>query len=228
MSLKALLNFVFPPLCLHCHKNTGRARKFFCEACSLEFALIPPEGRCRKCFLPYEACTHCREQGYPFTRLAAAIEYQGAPTSFIQHFKYQNKPYLAKDGAALLVLQYLNLNWKMPDLIIPVPQSITRSFSRGYNQSLLLAQEVGKFLNRPVMNVLKRYSGDLPQAALNQPQREALSQSVFSWKKRMDLNEKVVLIIDDVRTTGTTLRHSAALLKEGYPAALYGMTLAAT
>jgi ComF family protein len=155
----------------------------------------------------------------------SAFEYFGPAASLVQALKYGNQPYLAKDAAAFLAYQYLRLDLPIPDLIVPVPISFTRYLMRGYNQSFLLAQEMGKLLNRPATNLFKRYSGDLPQASLNRAQREALAQSSFCWKKRMDIKEKVVLLIDDVRTTGTTLQHLGNLLREGYPAALYGMTL---
>jgi ComF family protein len=187
--------------------------------------LIKPHERCKRCFASLGECTLCRQKGYPFTSLAAALEYEGPAVSLVQHFKYHNKPYLAKDAAALLVLQYLKLNWLPPNLIISVPQPITRSFLRGYSPSLLLAKEVGKFLDCPVEEPLRRLSGDLPQAVLNKEQRERLLESNFEWKKQMSLNEKVVLLIDDVRTTGTTLLHSGNLLREGFPRALYSMTL---
>lgn len=220
-----LLRLIFPPLCMHCKEDTGDQRKYFCASCASLFALIEFEGRCKRCFLPLGECSFCREGGYPFTLLAAAMEYQGPIATLVQNFKYNNKPYLAKDAAALLVLQYVKLDWPLPDVIIPMPQSLARSFSRGYNPALLLAQETAKLLGCSVENPLKRLSGDLPQAVLNRKQREKLERSTFRLKKQIDINEKVVLLIDDVRTTGTTLRHCGTLLKEGFPRALYGMTL---
>lgn len=124
-----------------------------------------------------------------------------------------------------MVLQFVQLDLPLPDLIVPVPQSFTRTLMRGYNPCLLLAKEIGKQLDRPVLQPLRRLSGDLPQAALSREQRKTLNRGSFVWKQGMDINEKVVLLIDDVRTTGMTLNHSGELLLEGYPEELYAMTL---
>lgn len=224
MLISAVLKFLFPPFCLHCQESLEKPHQHFCDTCNTLFTLLDQEGRCSRCFLPSGECSKCREGDFPFCKVISAFEYLGPAASLIQKLKYGNQPYLAKDAAAFLTYQYLRLDLPLPDLIVPVPISFTRYLIRGYNQSMLLAQEMGKLLNRPAVNLLKRYSGDLPQTSLNRVQREALAQSAFCWKKRITINGKVVLLIDDVRTTGTTLQHVGNLIKEGYPTALYGMT----
>lgn len=217
------LRLLFPPLCLHCQEDTGCVWKSFCAHCQEFFALLSPVERCSRCFFPLEECSGHRTGEFPFTRVAAACEYWGPPATLVRALKYQRRPYLAKDAAALLVVQLLTLEWPIPDLIVPVPQAFTRTLLRGYNQSGLIAQEMGKLLNVPIAQPLKRRSGDLPQAALNKAQRERLSVEAFSWKKPTCISEQCVLVVDDVRTTGTTLYHTGSVLKQRYPGALYGM-----
>lgn len=222
--VKALLNFIFCPFCLHCQEKIDKASDYFCKQCVSDFILIEEYERCRRCFSSLGECKLCKEKGYPFNHFTACFEYHGPPSTLIQHLKYYSKPYLAKEIAAFMVLQYTRMNWKMPDLIIPVPQSITRSFTRGYSQTFLIAKEMSKLMNCKTLIAIKRLSGDLPQVSLNQSQRESLSLNSFCWKKVRDLTGKVVLLIDDVRTTGATLNHCGKLLREAFPQTLYGMS----
>ena len=82
--------------------------------------------------------------------------------------------------AAFLVAQLDRLGWPMPDAIIPVPLSFGRWLERGYNQSALLADEMGALLQCPVWNALKRKSGDFSQAALSLEQRKALMEAALN------------------------------------------------
>ncbi|HSW86573.1 MAG TPA: ComF family protein, partial [Rhabdochlamydiaceae bacterium] len=111
-----------------------------------------------------------------------------------------------------------------PDMIVPVPQSFSRGMMRGYNQSLLIAQQFGKLIDRSAHNVLKRRNNDFSQTGLNRQQRNQLRSDAFQWKKPIDLSSKTVLVIDDVMTTSSTLRRCGDVLQEGFPKGIYGMT----
>ena len=160
----------------------------------------------------------------PFRRLIAAFEYQGPAAQLLRSFKHGQRAEFAKDLAAFMAVQFLKLDLPLPDLIVPVPQSLTHKISRGFNQSLLLALELGKILERPVYDILKRRAGDFSQTGLKREQREAMSEGAFAWKKKRDIADKTVLVVDDVMTTGTTLAHVGHLLEEGYPVCLYAIT----
>jgi ComF family protein len=222
---KALVDLVYPPLCLHCEEKTGG---LLCATCSELLTLLSSEGRCRGCFTLLEEknkCPQCDQKVACFKR-AAALDYFGPAATLVQRLKFANRPHLAKDLAAFMVVQLFRLGWPTPDLLIPVPQPFTRFLVRGYNQSELLAKEMGQLLNREVKNLLKRRSGDFPQMGQERSQREKLSQAAFFWKKKNSCEQvvgKTVLLIDDVMTTGTTLRQTASLLQEAGPAALYAL-----
>jgi competence protein ComFC len=158
------------------------------------------------------------------TRSAAAFDYFGPAATLVQQLKFARRVFLAKEIAAFLVIQLFRLGWPLPDLLVPVPQSWIRRLSRGFNQSQLIAQEMGALLNRPSVDLLKRRSGDFAQVGLDRQQREALSAQAFSWKRAFDLSDQTVLLIDDVMTTGRTLGCSAEILQESFPKAIYGLT----
>ena len=107
---------------------------------------------------------------------------------------------------------------------MPVPISFTHWLERGYNQSELLAKEISQFLQKPLLKPLKRTSGDYSQAGMSQKQRLELSSASLSLKKEIHFYDKSVLLVDDVMTTGSTLKRCAETLMEGCPAEIYALT----
>ena len=225
----SLLNFLFPAFCLHCDAELFQPRGLFCKECLTLFELLDPQEHCLLCFSSLgqsqgRICFACQKRSFATRRLASAFTHSGPAAAFVHRLKYGHSPYLAKSAAAFMLMQFLRLDWPLPDLIVPVPQSRLRAFRRGYNQSLLLAQHLGKLLERPVADVLKRHSGGFSQSGLTKEQRLALSATCFSWKKNQVISDKIILLVDDVLTTGTTLNHCAERLQEGFPAHIYGLT----
>ncbi len=156
--------------------------------------------------------------------MGAAFDYDGPAASLVKCLKYGNQYYLARGMASFLMVQFDRLKWPMPDVLIPMPIAFTHWLERGYNQSTLLAEEMGRLLQRPVWNTLKRRSGDFSQAALNLEQRKEVNNQHFQVKKGFPLQGKILLIIDDVMTSGLTLKSCTEILYLEDPAALYALT----
>ncbi len=230
---KSFLHLVYPTKCLHCHTLLPPESLVLCSTCASLLDLIQPQERCPTCFnlLPENEVTPCHEcLQYPslYYRMAAAFDYQGPAASLVKRLKYANQPYLAQGMAAFLITQFDRLLWPLPDALIPVPLSFTHWLERGYNQSALLAEEMGSLLQCPVWHALKRQSGDFSQAALNLEQRKALDGKRFRLNSTYCLQSKVLLVIDDVMTSGSTLQRCAEILSTGHPAALYALTFCRT
>lgn len=226
----SIYQFVFPSHCLYCKEFTSPDQPLLCSTCSMLLELIDPNTRCINCFqITHQdhkvCCQQClKQKKYLFNGVAAALDYQGPAAAIVKKIKYGNQPYLAEGAAALMMTQLDRLEWPTPDVIIPVPLSFTHWIERGYNQSELLANELGKWLNKPVVNALKRTSGDYSQAGLNLSQRKKLMATHFKLKKTDDLKDKIILLVDDVNTTGSTLNRCAEVLIQTYPMSIYGLT----
>lgn len=232
-SFSSLSHLLFPPLCLHCKKRREEGMSLFCQPCFELLAILNPQGRCRGCFEEFgytnnQICQACRKIASPFTSAAAVFEYEGPAKTWVHALKYGQKPYLAKGAGAFLVAQFLQLNWPLPDALVPVPISWSRWWQRGYNQTELLARIIGKELNRPVIKALKRSQGHLRQAGLSYWQRKQLPQESFQWNPSISLDDKIVLLIDDVMTTGSTLKQCGNALMNGFPKKIYALTLCKT
>lgn len=230
---KSLLHVVFPSSCIECHALLPPGPLVFCEACAFSLELISPDERCPACFtvLPdfaSKSCQECEQFPLNYCSIGAAFDYTRPAASLVKALKYGNRPYLAKGMAAFLVAQFDRLQWPMPDALIPVPLPLTRWLERGYNQSALLAVEMGRLIERPVWEALKRKSGDFSQAAQSIEQRKSLEGKNFRLNSRFPLEGKILLVIDDVMTSGTTLQRCAEILAQGEPAALYALTFCRT
>jgi competence protein ComFC len=227
---KAFVNLVYPPLCLHCKESVKDDSHILCESCLSLLQLIDPAERCPHCFSAHyfrerRYCPECQRTPPLLNAIAAAFDYVGPAASLIRKLKYSEQSYLAKGCGAYLAAQFLQLEWPLPDVIIPVPISLTHLLERGYNQSLLIAKSMAEILNCPVQDALYRGSGDYSQAGLSRKQRMQLDGSLFSLKIDQQLRDKTLLVIDDVMTTGSTLRKCAEALMEECPAKIYGLAI---
>lgn len=231
--IDAFKRILFPQICLHCNEPLLPNQSIFCLSCFSSLELINPETRCLTCFSQYDPpkraiCPNCQKEKRALTAMAAAFDYIGPAATLIRKIKYSYLPFLAKGAGGFLTAQFLQLNWPLPDLIIPAPLSWTHKLERGFNQSFLLAEEMGRHLSCPVQELLGRKAGDYSQAGLSLEQRKQLSDERFYVKKTECLAGKNILLIDDVMTSGTTLERCAFKLNEFYPDAIYGLTLCKT
>jgi ComF family protein len=190
--VKRFLEILFPPFCWHCEEAAVFPHPL-CDSCVKLLDVLPPSSP------------------------LATFEGQGPAWTLIKALKSGKAPRLAQGLAGYMVLQYLKNNFPLPDLIVPVPQSLPRALKVGYNPSLLLAQHLGKALDRPVVQLLKRKRQLVCQMRVDREHRYRLSAENFQWKKRISFAEKTLLLVDDVMGTGATLRACAQRLNEGFP-----------
>lgn len=227
---QSILHFLYPHQCVNCRELVyDYPQKIFCPSCTILLELLDPNDRCPTCFsndyhVHLKRCAKCKHGSVSFSALASVFEYQGPPSALIKRLKYGNQMFLAKGAAAFMVAKLMNLDWPKPDALVPVPLPFTRWLQRGYNQSLLLAEEMGLMMDVPVWDILKRRSGDYSQAGLSLEQRKLLQNNKFELKKKNKIADKTILLIDDVMTTGSTLKRCAETLAEGYPAKMYALT----
>lgn len=227
--LNAFLHLIFPPQCAHCRTSLSDSSLILCQQCLELLELIDPSDRCPYCFSQdyrpsHKICGNCQKCPPILNGLASAFDYFGPAASLVKKIKYQNQPHLAAGCGAYLAAQYLALEWPLPDVIVPVPIAFTHLIERGFNQSQLMAESLSKILQKPVKEVLMRKSGDYSQAGLRLSQRVKLDGSSILLKKNQCLSDQNILLIDDVLTTGSTMRRCAEALIASCPACIYGLT----
>ncbi len=142
--------------------------------------------------------------------------YQGIIRKLILNYKFQDKTYLYKTFVKFLLKnKKIVENIKTYDIIIPVPLSTKRQKQRGYNQSLLIAKEIGKTLKIKVeKNILIKTKNILPQSTLNKEQRITNVQGTYKMQNANKIANKKILIIDDIYTTGSTVNECSKILSQ--------------
>lgn len=156
------------------------------------------------------------------------FQYQGIIRKLILDYKFNEKIYLYKTFVNFLLKEknFFDI-LKSYDTIIPVPISIKRKMQRGYNQCFLIAKEISKQLRiENSSNCLYKNKDILPQSTLNKEEREKNIKGAYELKNIKIIENKKILLIDDVYTTGSTLRECSRILRKGNPEKIDCLTIA--
>ena len=142
------------------------------------------------------------------------FEYTGIIKKRICNFKFNEEKYIAKTFAMLLSKRIVELNLKF-DIIIPVPISLKRYLERGYNQCEEITKIMQKFLKKPVLSdILVKNIDNKRQSTLHVNDRKSNVLGFYKIKHPEKIKNKVVLLVDDICTTGATINECSKKLKE--------------
>lgn len=191
-----------------------------CRACLLKPEPLAAEYFCVQCRAPFRSsfpldeqgrCGLCRRGVRGFDAAYSFGFYEGELRELIHLFKYGRVQTLAKPLGRLLALAFPRD--QRFDLIVPMPLHWRKRWQRGFNQSALLASEMGRRANVPVKNALRRVRFTTSQAGLTNAKRRLNVSGAFRARRSAILQGKRVLLIDDVMTTGATAASCARALK---------------
>ena len=183
---------------------------------------------CRRCGLPLakESCPDCLRQEPSFDGLRAPFKFERLVRESIHQLKYRNLRMLAKPLAGELA-GYLKNSPLPSDLIVPVPLHRNRLRERGYNQSELLAQELGRMVGLSVnCSCLTRVLDTNPQVKLEKVAHRRQNVARAFHCESGQIKGRRVMIIDDVATSGATVNSCALSLKQAGALSVWGLTIA--
>jgi ComF family protein len=140
---------------------------------------------------------------------------KGKIQKLIHAFKYKNKPQVATLMGKLFAIEYMgSQHFNDADVIIPIPSHYARLQERGYNQSYLIAKGVSSVTSIPIeQRVLLKNKKIVSQTSKKRDERFLNVLNSFKLKNPKKLEDKLVLIVDDVFTTGATIEAAITKLK---------------
>jgi ComF family protein len=221
-----LVNVILPQHCYHCGQPIAAGgRGSFCDGCWSLIRLIEPPY-CPCCGEPFRSpvaltyspeyrCGACRRQPPPFDHARAVGRYEGPLRQAIHLLKYHGKLRL-KAPLVRLAISHFDAHFPATafDAILPVPLHRQRLMQREFNQAAVLAQGLARHLNVPVLErLLVRVRSTRPQVELSGGERRQNVKQAFAVTNHAALEDKLVLVVDDVLTTGATLGEVARMLK---------------
>lgn len=161
-----------------------------------------------------------------FERLITCFLYKDDIRKKVLEFKFSNKPFLGKIFAKSMV-DILIEKKITADLIIPVPMHYTKYYERGYNQSEILAKYISKELGiKYNTRVLKKIKKTRVQSTLNAIDRRNNVMNTYAVKRKNKIYGKIILLIDDIYTTGATVNECSKVLKENDVGKIIVVTIA--
>jgi len=172
----------------------------------------------------HDLCITCRKSRANFDAAYSFGSYDGPLQKLIQLFKYSKVESLA-GPLSRFFLQSLPFGENF-DVIMPMPIHWRKRWERGFNQAELLARPVARRYGLKLSHNLRRTRYTKAQAGLNEKQRQENLKDSLIVKRPAEIAGKRVLLIDDVFTTGATLRAAAAALKASGAARVTALTLA--
>ena len=230
-ALNSFLNFLFPSYCLLCDAPLGVGERIVCGRCWARLEIIT-DRFCPKCGALLRKgraiCASCSKAGYYFSFNRSLGPFDQRYQTLIHHLKYERMTSLAvRLGEKLLFLLRAEPRFSPAEGIVPVPLHPTKLRERGYNQSLLLAQEVSRGSGLPLIDdALQKVRRTKSQTRLTFEERVENLRGAFRVKLREKVEGKKLILIDDVFTTGSTLNNCAQALLEAGACEVYGLTLA--
>lgn len=205
-----------------------------CRTCQERLLAETAVEYCRRCGQnagPYELadglCLTCRSNPWPIAALVRVGPHAGVLRHLILRMKYERQAWLA-DGLGRLLASAGRQGQVLGGLqaVVPVPCHWTRAWLGGIDHTRLLADAVQRWGGPPVAPLLRRVRWCRPQVGLSHAQRQINVRGSVAVRRGAKLAGKRIGLLDDVTTTGHTLRECARVLRQAGAADMVALVLA--
>ena len=220
------IKFLYPKRCRFCN-NVIDIRREVCHTCENTLQRIDGEI-CKLCGKSVGHC-ECDHKKHFYKYVCAPFYYNGAASRAIWNLKFNNKTRfsksLAEDMAECFEKHYEGYDF---DVCTFVPSAKEDLKERGYNQAELLAKDFCEITGLKCQELLVKKFPTQTQHSLSGVERSGNLAGAIDIKDDVDLENKRILLIDDIKTTGSTLNECAKMLLIGGAAEVFCLTVAVT
>lgn len=219
-----VLDAVFPSniYCICCGETIAPSMTYsLCEGCLVNLRWANDKS-CDKCGKPLQEhywrslCTDCREEDHYFAKGYSCVEYGMYEKMMLKDYKYHGRPYLG-DKLAWIMADRLEPENISADWILPVPMERSKERKRGYNQAALMARGLSRRMEIPWKeDLLLRHRKTRVMNNLSPEERRENVRGAFCLKPGSEklFQEKTILLVDDIYTTGSTMNECSRVLLE--------------
>ncbi|HYO10249.1 MAG TPA: ComF family protein [Tepidisphaeraceae bacterium] len=229
-----VLDFCYPHHCAACAAG-GEGGGFLCATCDGLLCDLRDAAACERCAMPLASdgapCPYCLGKGVaPFERIVRLGVFADPIKQVVHHFKYHGRWPLGEHLAdRLCATERAKGLLTETQVLVPVPLHFRRHVRRGYNQADVIACRAGHKRNSgiPVVHAVRRVRDTETQTHLSHEKRLANMRGAFALRRSARrVRGKHVVIVDDVMTTGATLKAVANVLRAAEPAGISAMVIA--
>jgi len=212
---RELESLIFPQCCLVCGKVTS---EIWCKGCKNEIiSKVSFKIKNKK------------EEEYYFRKHIYIFLYEGKIRKLLLDYKFNDKSYLYQLFSKTIIKNKKICGiLEKYDIIMPVPIHRKRKRQRGYNQSALVAKEIATYIDglEYEEKIVEKIKHTLPQSTLKKQQRRQNVENVYNIKKKEKIEQKSIILLDDIYTTGNTVNSIAKILKENGAKEVLVLTIA--
>ncbi len=218
--LQDLCHFLNPPLCLHCKSPIEPSLNYLCLDCYSKIS--------RPLSSPWSITQNARIKLTKEILVYVLFHYQkhGSLQTLLKTLKYRDNKRI---GAFLFFLSFKHLQFKIaPELICCIPLHPKKQKKRGYNQLHIFSVHVAEHLEIPFeANLLERRKNNSSQAERKSGEKFSQQSNIsFKYCGEKYLKNKNILLIDDIITSGQTVRSAVESLKEAHGFKIQILTIA--
>ncbi len=211
--IKYVINLIYPNVCGICDK--------LCD-----------DDICKKCEIKLNNISKIKIDRYTnkyFKKHLYIFKYEGIIKERLIKYKFNEKNYIYKAFVKFMLKNKKICDFlKNYDIIIPVPIHTKRRMERGYNQSALIAKEISKEIQKIdyLEDVLIKKINNKPQSTKNKSERKNNVIGAYYMKNKEKINNKKILLLDDIYTTGNTVNECCKILQSANPKCIDVITIA--
>ncbi len=215
----AIHDLLFPPRCLGCALRLGSSRPpLLCPDCAADLVVLG-SPLCTCCGVPFPGgadhlCGDCLLGSHGFDLARSLLQYKPPVSDLILSLKFTGNLATIATIRELMARTGIMDHFTEPEIVLPVPLHVDRLRQRGFNQAMVLAKGcLPQWQKRIAPLVLRRHQPTLPQSSLSGKERRTNLIRAFSVAEPAVVRGAVVLLVDDVYTTGSTVNACSKVLR---------------
>lgn len=210
-----ILDLIYPNVCGICNRINNEN---LCERCKKELSK----------YELYQIDNYTSDETKYFDYLYCTLIYEGIVRKKIISYKFGGEAYLYKTFTKIIINNKKIYDFlKLYDIILSVPMCKNKESVRGYNQSTLIAKELAKKVNIKFENdILIKIKETKIQSTLDKKQRQENVNNAFDIKNKEIIDDKKIVLFDDIYTTGSTANECSRILKNAGAKEILVVTLA--